>query len=146
MKLGKNFRKNEIQIVILCMLVSDLMCKFTQCSTHAIQCSDILHTQCSTHAIQCSDILHTQCSTHAIQYSDILHTQCSTNTIQCSAILDTQRSTHTIQCSDIFHTQYSTHKIYVTGRHIYLQIFTPSMRIVFSSRFHHLIYHNYDSQ
>jgi hypothetical protein len=39
----------------------------------------------------------------------------------------------------------STHKIYVTGRHIYLQIFTPSMRIIFSSRFHHLIYHNYDS-
>jgi hypothetical protein len=38
MKPGTNFRKNEILIVILCMLVSDLsvMCNFTQCSTHAI--------------------------------------------------------------------------------------------------------------
>ena len=88
------------------MLVSDLsvMCKFTQCSTHAIQCSDIPHTQCSTHAIQCSDILHTQCS-------DIFHTQCSTHAIECSDIIHTQCSTHAIQCSDILHTQCYTHAI-----------------------------------
>ena len=40
------------------MLVSDLsvMCNFTQCSTHTLLCSAILHTQCSTHTIQCSAI------------------------------------------------------------------------------------------
>ena len=45
MKLGKNFRKTEIYTVILFMLVSDLsvMCNFTQCSTHTILCSAILH-------------------------------------------------------------------------------------------------------
>ena len=85
------------------MLVSDLsvMCNYTQCSTHAIQCSDILHTQCSTHAIQCSDILHTQCSTHAIQCSDILHTQCSTHTIQFSVIL--RNVFHFLLCYEIIH-------------------------------------------
>ena len=45
MKPSKKFRKNEIYTFILCMLVSDLsvMCNFTQCATHEIQCSAILH-------------------------------------------------------------------------------------------------------
>ena len=91
------------------MLVSDLsvICNFTQCSTHTIQCSAILHTQCSTHTTQCSAIIHTQCSTHIIQCSDIPHTQYSTHTIQCSAILHAQCYTHTIRCyailRNVFH-------------------------------------------
>lgn len=58
MKLVKNFRKNEILTVILCMLVSDLsvMFKFTQCSTHAIQCSAILHNV--FHFLLCYEIIH----------------------------------------------------------------------------------------
>ena len=56
MKLGKNFRKNET--VILCMLVSDLsvMCNFTQCSTHAIHYSAILHNV--FHFLLRSEIIH----------------------------------------------------------------------------------------
>jgi hypothetical protein len=44
-----------------------------------------------------------------------------------------------------FHEVYNVRMTCAKGRHIYLQIFTPSMRIIFSSRFHHLIYHNYPS-
>jgi phosphoglycerol transferase MdoB-like AlkP superfamily enzyme len=58
MKPGKNFRKNEILIAILCMLVSDLsvMCNFTQCSTHAIQCFAILRNV--FYFSLCCEIIH----------------------------------------------------------------------------------------
>jgi hypothetical protein len=45
-----------------------------------------------------------------------------------------------------FYEVYNVRITYFTGRHIYLLIFLRSMRIIFSSRFHHLIYHNYPSE
>ena len=172
------------------MLVSDLsvMCNFTQCSTHAIQCSAILHNvfhfllryeiinvalfslsiaiqktkqlnDClvnlasyiflTTFQYKCWELCESVYSLNALNHVYVKRN--TTLMIWLTIVIRFVYNIRKVWCLVKFiiwmdfYEVYNVRMTYLTGKHIYLQIFTPSMRIIFSSRFHHLIYHNYPS-
>jgi hypothetical protein len=171
------------------MLVSDLsvMCNFTQCSTHAMQCSAILRNV--FHLALCYEIIHVALFSLSITIEKTKHlNECLVNlalyifptTFQYKcwelSVYNLNSLNHVyvkrntalmIWLTMVMRFVYNIRKVwclvkfiiwmqfyevcnvritYFTGRHIYLQISLRSMRIIFSSRFHHLIYHNYSSE